>query len=748
MRIHMEVNLDFDAQHVTITLERRNRGLISSLFSKSPETFTSLGRNNKAILFGLADLRATAEQYPDELLVSDTNITMSHNVCSRLSSEAAQVIGLPRTIDFTFSTDVDGIPGSNKFKLLYKWLHNGQQQVVDRTGSILRTSYGLRRIPHTLLEAIEIADMPDDQSSLENHWEKLALFKRSLAQDLEQDDNISGQAMSSFLQGLEVQIADSFSILPNADNPDFDYDVLPFSTQTLDAVRIENGNAEISNQMAELDGTALNEFQKRVRTKGALPAFKVGSKKYLVVDRSATPALKVIAEMHHASPAERQKFIKNPRLKIDQAIEKDLRGKGLLEGLNASEQAELIENSSLPLFIETKEYSERVTGKTIFSNIQTGQISGSGTTWLPEYFPEETIEALKELNADELKKVRDDINNAMTSGDPTIQVDKVTVAANPMTKHAIETQIASLETEVTETESLDDDPQATDPLVSGPIILDIQDNLVDLRWRASIKRRIINIPREIPQRISTELRPHQNECLDWQMSCWESGLPGILNADEQGLGKTLETIAFLAWLQDNLSNAPTVYKGPMIIVAPTTLLENWEKEVADHLEDPKLGHLIRLYGSGISALKKTGARGTETVDGEERLDLEFIHNAIKAGDGHKFWILTTYTTLTNYQHSLGTIKFSCAVFDEIQALKNPQSLSSFAGLTLNSDFRIGLTGTPIENSTVDLWAITEQIFSGRLGSKEDFLAKYSDPDLKKSRELHSIVFKPTGTLPP
>jgi len=125
-----------------------------------------------------------------------------------------------------------------------------------------------------------------------------------------------------------------------------------------------------------------------------------------------------------------------------------------------------------------------------------------------------------------------------------------------------------------------------------------------------------------------------------------------------------------------------------------------------------------------------------------------LHKAIAAGRGHEHWVLTTYTTLTNYQHSLGKVAFSAVVFDEIQALKNPGSLRAIAGMAMNADFRIGLTGTPIENSTTDLWAILEQLAPGRLVPLTDFRKLYNTPDEGKLRLLYDFVFTATDGLPP
>jgi SNF2 family DNA or RNA helicase len=237
--------------------------------------------------------------------------------------------------------------------------------------------------------------------------------------------------------------------------------------------------------------------------------------------------------------------------------------------------------------------------------------------------------------------------------------------------------------------------------------------------------------------------------LSWAQAAWRAGLPGILNADEQGLGKTLQTIAFLAWLKERLAEEDGPCRGPVLVVAPTSLLENWEVEVSRHLEAPGLGTLVRLFGSGTAAFRKAGARGRDTDDATDRLDFTVIHEAMAEGRAHRMWMLTTYQTLTNYQHSLGRIPFSAIVFDEIQALKNPGTLAAKAAKAMNGDFRIGLTGTPVENNITDLWAVMDQLAPGYLGPLNDFRSRFraEDPDPDLLGELHNLVFAPQGDRP-
>jgi SNF2 family DNA or RNA helicase len=218
------------------------------------------------------------------------------------------------------------------------------------------------------------------------------------------------------------------------------------------------------------------------------------------------------------------------------------------------------------------------------------------------------------------------------------------------------------------------------------------------------------------------------------------------------LGKTLQTIAFLNWLQAHMRHPQAVKRGPILVVAPTSLLVNWEEEVERHVEPGKFGRLIRLYGGSIATSKRRGTLGVEIDSGLPVLDLDWLDDAREDGreDGraHRFWVLTTYTTLTNYQHSLGTIPFSAVVFDEIQAAKNQDTIRSKSVAAVNADFRIGLTGTPIENSTLDLWTIMDRLAPGALGAGKIFRERYGMPTETNMLELHARVFKPQGTLPP
>lgn len=739
------IDLSYDTGAVTLQFKSR-QNLLDRLLSRSSEQSID---HDQRLSFAVADLRSTAEESGDDVEIGGNRIRMTHRTLSGLSSETAEALGLPPLIDLSLRTDVSGVIGSPEFRLSYEWIRAGRREIVQRTGAIVQTSGqgagGLRRLPRWMLDALEVADRFRPGSDLDEHWEALARFRRAL----EPGVRMSGQdeearlSMTDFLSGLEVTLTDRFSISPRDGDQ---FAIVPFSSEQIEAATSE-GQA-VSERQAELRGAQLDTFQNLAFARGARPAYKVAAQSYLVVDPSAVPVLKVMTEMQKADPVTRAAFMRNPRQRITDAVTEHLRSKGQLDGLSPTQEQELIEQAAEPAFVETAEYaeySERVIGVTIYTKPGI-QIAGSGTTWLPEAFTGAAAQMIAGMAPDQLDHLIDEVDRAIAEGKSTVVVGGVEIPATPTTRAALGQRRESLR----EPQGPDQAPQIdpTPDQKSGPIILDTAENLSEVRWAARIKPRTRLAPSDLPKVVRADLKAHQMESFRWKLEAWANGLPGVLNADEQGLGKTLQAIAFLAWMKENMSRVEGGRTGPVLVVAPTSLLENWELEVDKHLDAPALGNVIRLYGSALGGKRKPGPQGVETDSGNALLDLSDLHEAITEGRGHRYWLLTTYTTLTNYQHSLAKIRFSTVVFDEIQNLKNPTTLSAKAAMALNADFRIGLTGTPIENSTIDLWAIMEQITPGRFGSLSSFRERFGEPKEGNMRELHALLFSGQSGLPP
>ncbi|MFC3167725.1 DEAD/DEAH box helicase [Paracoccus fontiphilus] len=731
---------------IQIRFPRQKQNLLSRLMSRpTRRSFTDLAPEDRDLLFAIGDLRAWGDTHPDEVSVAPEHIQISHDAAASLSAPAAEALGLPRVVDLTLKTDVVGVLGRPDFRLHYEWFRNGRRETPKRTGAILRTSEGPRRLPLWMMRALDLADNFDATLPVEEHWRALANFRRAIEPEdgieaeLPSNREWAGLSMTAFLRGLEVRIADRFSISPDGTLGQFD--IVPYSSQRLDSEGISKNT--ISEENAELRGETLAVFQHRLHARGARPAYQLGNNSYLVIDPSAAPVLAEMVRAQKAPREQRRAFIENPRVFITEAVNRHLELSGTLNGLDPAEQEEMVEAIAGPALIESHEYSERVTGVIVYQRPKVA-FEGSGTTWLPEAFAAHLVEAIQAMSDPDLHALYEHMTAVLESGQDTPaeiagEITQVTPA-----------RVAAVRGEIERRERLPAPEQEQDDIdaIDGPIILDTLDNFDELSWEAQLAPRRSTHPIRLPEAVRTPMHQHQLDSFDWALKAWQAGLPGILNADEQGLGKTLQTIAFLTWLKEHMKQPAAASRGPILIVAPTSLLRNWEQEVETHVDSRGFGTLVRLYGSSLGSQKRQGTRGTETQSGLPQLDLDWLDEALEDGRAHRYWLLTTYTTLANYQHSLGRVHFSAMVMDEIQNIKNRTTLASKAVEAMNVDFRIGLTGTPIENAPIDLWTLMDRIAPGCLGSGTEFRDRYAVPDAENMAELHARVFKPRGETPP
>ncbi|MBW1903389.1 MAG: DEAD/DEAH box helicase, partial [Deltaproteobacteria bacterium] len=204
------------------------------------------------------------------------------------------------------------------------------------------------------------------------------------------------------------------------------------------------------------------------------------------------------------------------------------------------------------------------------------------------------------------------------------------------------------------------------------------------------------------------LRPYQKLGVEWIRFLFENGLGGLL-CDDMGLGKTHEVMHFLAGLKehDNI-------KGPFLVVCPTTVLGHWRTKIREHA--PVLEPVI--------------------YHGNQRNLEEAVDNADV--------LITSYGVLRNDIEKLESISFPVAVFDEVQYVKNSQTQIYSSAKDIRAGMKLGLTGTPIENSLTELKAILDLTLPGYLGTDNDFESRYIKPielnsDRIKQKELSRLI---------
>ncbi len=724
------MKFDVEITDAAVTLTPKTPSVIGRLIAKK-QNLTAPIAGDQDLSLVLGDLAALDEEIPGSALVLEGRIILKHDAVSRMDGATARALGLPPLPDLTLATDVEGVVGNSDFRLRYRWIRDGMHVPSRRTGSILHTADGDYRIPRDLLDAITLADAPSPPD-LSEQWNMLARFRRALLGA--NIDQVGGIAMTEFLTGLEVHLASGFSIEPRNGNGGLDFEVRAHSDRGPGSMLVEVDQCRVSSQ---------------IRDRGSLPAYRLAAGSFLVVDLAARTVLDVMTRMHKAEPRVREAFVRNPLRYITEAVEDDLAASSALDQLGDADRQDVVERATAA-FVETDGYADRVEGIGEYAKPVIDFGPGSGVTWLPEEFNSRLREWIRGASTEDLLSVRDQAAQAENVGGMEIRAGEA----------GDHTGVEEIDAEIKRRGVLEEEEEGGCGAENGnhdhedspgpPQILLPGENFEQLAFFARNRPRSTERPNDLPQTLLSSLFRHQIDGLHWAQAAWKSGLPGILNADEQGLGKTVQTIAFLAWLKECLEAGDGPVQGPVLVVAPTSLLETWEGEVARHLEEPGLGALVRLYGSGLSGFRRAGIVGRETKDAVRRLDFRVVHEAIKEKRGHRLWLLTTYQTLTNYQYSLGRIPFSSIVFDEIQALKNPGTMAAKAAKAMNGDFRIGLTGTPVENAVTDLWAILDQLVPGYLGTLKDFRAKFetAEPNTELLAELNQMVFEAKGPHPP
>lgn len=252
-----------------------------------------------------------------------------------------------------------------------------------------------------------------------------------------------------------------------------------------------------------------------------------------------------------------------------------------------------------------------------------------------------------------------------------------------------------------------------------------------------LSARLPIVRQEKPSGLLASLRSYQHEGFDWLSHLHKNNLGGCL-ADDMGLGKTIQALALLLKFKNEstefvrpvepeigqlslFATEEAVQERPRpasLIVLPVSLVHNWEREIQ------KFAPSLRTYVYG-------GARRREkNVLNQLLLNFDLV--------------LTTYGTVRNDADRLSQYEFFYLVLDESQTIKNSESKTYKSIMSIRSQHRIVLTGTPIENSLSDLWAQMNFLNRGLLGSrnhfKETFILPIERDNLTEPREqLHKLI---------
>ncbi|MBD1940598.1 DEAD/DEAH box helicase [Microcoleus sp. FACHB-68] len=215
-----------------------------------------------------------------------------------------------------------------------------------------------------------------------------------------------------------------------------------------------------------------------------------------------------------------------------------------------------------------------------------------------------------------------------------------------------------------------------------------------------------------PESFRGELRPYQSLGAGWLAFLEQWGLGACL-ADDMGLGKTVQTIAFLLHLQEQ-----DALESPVLLVCPTSVLGNWEREVK------KFGPTLKVM----------------VHHGDKRAKGKAFASAVNG----KNLVITSYPLVYRDAKDLQSVSWQGVVLDEAQNIKNSEAKQSQAVRQLETQFRIALTGTPVENRLQELWSILDFLNPGYLGQRNFFQRRFAIPiekygDTSSLQTLRSLV---------
>jgi len=230
-----------------------------------------------------------------------------------------------------------------------------------------------------------------------------------------------------------------------------------------------------------------------------------------------------------------------------------------------------------------------------------------------------------------------------------------------------------------------------------------------------------------PEGLNCEMRQYQVDGLSWLYWLQSAKLGGCL-ADDMGLGKTIQTLALLQYNIENMPSVPkriigekqTLFEEPVqkftsLIVVPASLLYNWENE-------------IKRFAPHMKVCSYRGNQRKKTTSYFQSFDI----------------VLSSYHTVRQDIDIISTFYFHYVILDESQVIKNPASMIFKTVIRLKSDYKLVLTGTPVENSLTDLWTQLNFVNPGLLGNLSFFRREYAKPiekerDDDKELQLRKII---------
>lgn len=662
---------------------------------------------------------ALARALDDDGQISEEaeGIVLPPQIVARLDEADAFALGLPPATSMTLQLNSGGSLAEGTIKVDTKWVRRGGLPVrADIAGARLREGERVGRIPEPIYSAFQAALAVNAADDPDQRRAAFAELRSTLG-----DDIGTGIEADGFLERVRIAYAANFSLNAKTNHGRFDFDPVLFSRNVREGAEGDLVDEEEASLLTPQDN---QHFQRRFRGQdGGRRSYLLSDGTLLFLDPMLGKALDIVRAKQVGTSQEKREFLRSPQRILREELKLDAAGD---------------DEAADRLFIETQQFSERVSGIEVWQKPVLPWIKPKPNSWLPEGFglrigdPPDARHI--ELAPGEAETIASEVETAIDAGKETIAWRDESIPATPATLQAARA-IADLEREIAdEVEGRASDRTERESV--DTFFLQIGENFEQLDYarlpRPDAEVQDFEAP-ELPKGLRSEPKPHQVQAFAWFAEAWERRMPGVLLADDMGLGKTFQALMFLLWLRSK-----TPHQKPVLIVAPTGLLRNWQAELSQHIEAELMGPVVEAFGANLRNFRLEA--GSDIRGGTSRLDVSEWNDA--------GIVLTTYETMRDYHMSFARIPFAAIVYDEIQKLKNPASQMTRAAKALNGTIHIAMTGTPVENRLQDLWSIADTVYPGFLGSSREFESSFPANDLERLGDLQHRLIERDKKLPP
>ena len=584
---------------------------------------------------------------------TSTYISVGYDDIVKLSNKEQNMLNLPEKFPFIIKIDSDGDLSSKDFKYKWGFYENelGKQIFAKRIGAIIESEnkkYLLSKDQYELCKKL------DEFNSINN---ELKSFNKNLLffAEIKEIAIRSNEILDSYLQNENVFIPKNMTLKISKDLSD-NIDILP---------EIESNN----DIQFEKKFDKFSKIQEIYNLENDL-----GERTRVVFSPKQEEELSKIKKYRKIKNTDDKNILYDPQEIFD------------------------------PEIIDLDKFSKRVKEIGIYKPKFYPFISNYKSEWIPGFMVEQGDEKREKFSFDSsesLSKFKEQYEKDIIEKKESVTWENISIPFNEA--HEI--------IEVAEKQFLDKSKPVKS--LGNKKVLIVKENIDEVEhFEDKYGNENENFsfihkytkPEQIKENIN--ILEHQKEGISWLQSLYSDGYSGALLADDMGLGKTLQILSFIKW-HSSIKNDKN---KPYIIIAPVSLLENWQSEYKKFFYEEDLS-MFQVYGNNLDLFFNKNDTWENKVEAFNKKSI----------------FLTTYETMRKNQLILCAVEWATVVLDEAQKIKTPGTLITNSVKALKSDFKISATGTPVENTLVDLWCITDFSVPGLLGSAKEFAKEFQSP---------------------